>query len=120
MTEQLGLEPPSSPGHAGGRAASVSVGLLVLDVHLQTVFLKACRKRAEKRDLGTVAVPPPAPVTPRPHAAHRALGTRPGSFRVFYFHKGDDLGLPRHPPAAHSPLNDVPRESSAVTLGTDL
>ena len=62
MTEQLGLEPPSTPGHAGRRAAPASVGLLVLDVHLQTVFLKACRKRAEKRDLGTVAIcPTPAP-----------------------------------------------------------
>ena len=92
VTEQLGLEPPSSPGHAGRRAASVSVGLLVLDGHLQTVFLKARRKRAKKRALGRVAIRP----TPAPRRTH-STRTRPGSFRVFYFHKGDDLGLPRHP-----------------------
>lgn len=70
MTEQLGLEPPLSPTaapqdtQAGGPPPLL--GLLVLDVHLQTVFLKLCRKWAEKRDLGT-------PPSPQPRAAHRAL-----------------------------------------------
>lgn len=41
------------------------MGLLVLDVHLQAVFLKACRKRAEKRDLGTAAIPPDPPAPRR-------------------------------------------------------
>lgn len=51
MTEQLGMEPPLSPAaaprgtQAGGPPSLL--GLLVLDVHLQMVFLKACRKRAE-------------------------------------------------------------------------
>lgn len=111
MTEQLGLEPPLSPAaaprdtQAGGPPSLL--GLLVLDVHLQMVFLKGCRKRAEGPGRGHRP--------PRPRAAQRTRGRGLAHSGYFIFIKetiSDFRAIPR--------LLAPPRQSSAATLGTSL